>query len=147
MEIILKEDVKGLGYKDDIVDVRPGYAQNYLIPQGFALAASSSNRKVRDENIRQASHKAAKMKQDAEQLAENIGEMKLTLSTKAGESGKIFGAITPLQIADLLTEKGYNIERKKISLPNSVKELGEYDVVLDLHKEVKHTIKVDVVAE
>ena len=147
MEIILKEDVKGLGYKDDIVDVRPGYAQNYLIPQGFAIAASSSNRKVRDENIRQASHKATKMKQDAEQLAENIGDMKLTLSTKAGESGKIFGAITPLQIADLLTEKGYNIERKKISLPNSVKELGEYDVELDLHKEVKHTIKVEVIAE
>ncbi len=145
MEIILKDDVQGLGYKDDLVDVKPGYAMNYLIPQKFAVVASSSNKKMREENIRQASHKAAKLKQDADALAERIGETQLTIQAKAGESGKIFGAVTAIQISEALAQKGYEIDRKKISFKSEIKSLGEYTAVLDLHKEVKHEVTVQVV--
>ena len=102
MEVILKQDVAGLGYKNDIVKVRPGYGNNYLIPNGIALIATDSNKKLVQENIRQASHKAEKVKQDAESLAKKIGELTLEIGAKAGESGKIFGAVTALQIADAL---------------------------------------------
>jgi len=147
MEIILKEDIKGLGYKNDTVDVKPGYGRNYLIPQGFAIIASVSNRKMIAENIRQAAHKAEKLRQDAEDLAKSIGDVVLEIKTKAGESGKIFGAITALQISDALTAKGFDIDRKKISFETQVKNVGEYKVSLDLHKEVQHDVAINVVAE
>ncbi|MEO9967240.1 MAG: 50S ribosomal protein L9 [Reichenbachiella sp.] len=147
MEIILKEDIKGLGYKNDTVDVKPGYGRNYLIPQGFAIIASVSNRKMIAENIKQAAHKAEKFRQDAEDLAKSIGDVVLEIKTKAGESGKIFGAITSLQISDALTAKGFDIDRKKISFETQVKNLGEYKVSLDLHKEVQHEVSISVVAE
>ena len=147
MEVILKQDVAGLGYKNDIVKVRPGYGNNYLIPNGIALIATDSNKKLVQENIRQASHKAEKVKQDAESLAKKIGELTLEIGAKAGESGKIFGAVTALQIADALKSKGFEIDRKKVVLKESPKQLGTYNVTLDLHKEVKHDIKVSVVAE
>lgn len=143
----MKQDVTGLGYKNDIVKVRPGYGNNYLIPNGFALIATESNRKLVQENIRQAAHKAAKVKQDAEAVAGKIGDLTLEIGTKAGESGKIFGAVTALQIADALKSKGFEIDRKKVVLKESPKQLGTYNVTLDLHKEVKHEIKVKVVAE
>lgn len=147
MEVILKQDVQGLGYKNDIVKVKAGYGRNYLIPNGLALIANVSNKKLVEENIRQASHKAAKLKQDAENLAKKIGDLTLELGTKAGESGKIFGAITALQVADALKAKGFDIERKKVIFKEQPKELGTYTVTLDLHKEVKHEIKIKVVAE
>lgn len=147
MEIILKEDIKGLGYKNDTVDVKPGYGRNYLIPQGFAIIASVSNKKMIAENIRQAAHKAEKLRQDAEDLAKSIGEVVLEIKTKAGESGKIFGAITALQISDALAAKGFEIDRKKISFNTQVKNVGEYTVSLDLHKEVQHDVNINVVAE
>lgn len=147
MEIILREDVKGLGYKDDIVTVKPGYGRNYLIPQGIAIIASVSNRKMIEENVRQAAHKAEKIKGDAQDLAKKIGDLTLEIKTKAGETGKIFGAVTPLQVADALTEKGYEIDRKRINIPQNIKELGDYAVTLDLHKEVHHEISLKVVAE
>ena len=147
MEIILKEDVKGVGYKNDIVNVRPGYGRNYLIPQGFAIIANNSNKKLVEENVRQAAHKASKIKQDAEALAKSIGELTVTISTKAGESGKIFGAVTALQIADALKDKGFDVDRKRIVIKDAIKNLGEYPVVIDLHKEVKHSITVNVVGE
>lgn len=147
MEIILKEDVKGVGYKNDIVKVRPGYGRNYLIPQGLAIIANASNKKLIEENVRQASHKAAKIKQDAEALAKSIGELTVTIATKAGESGKIFGAVTALQISDALKDKGFEVDRKKIVIKDAIKNLGEYTVVLDLHKEVKHDITVNVIGE
>ena len=147
MEIILKEDVKGVGYKNDIVNVRPGYGRNYLIPQGFAIIANNSNKKLIEENVRQAAHKASKVKQDAEALAKSIGELTVTISTKAGESGKIFGAVTALQIADALKDKGFDVDRKRIVIKDAIKNLGEYPVVIDLHKEVKHNITVNVVGE
>lgn len=146
MEIILTTDIKGLGYKNDIVDVKPGYGRNYLIPQGFAITANASNKKMIAENIKQAAHKAEKVKKDAEAMAEKIGDLTLNLKTKAGESGKIFGSITTLQVAEGLKEKGFDIDRKKISVPK-VEMLGEYEAELDLHKEVKHNITLKVEAE
>jgi large subunit ribosomal protein L9 len=145
MDIILKEDIKGLGYKNDIVSVKPGYGRNYLIPQGLAIIASPSNRKMIEENIRQASHKAEKIKKDAEALSEKMGDMVLEIPAKAGESGKIFGAVTTLQVADSLKEKGFDIERRKISFNQDIKNLGEYTAELDLHKEVKKEITIRVV--
>lgn len=147
MEVILKQDVTGVGYKNDIVKVRAGYGNNYLIPNGYAIIANESNKRSVQENVRQASHKAAKVKQDAESLAARVGELTLEIGTKAGESGKIFGAITALQIADALKAKGFDIDRKKVQLKENPKQLGTYNVTLDLHKEVKHEIQVKVVAE
>jgi large subunit ribosomal protein L9 len=147
MEVILKTDVAGLGYKNDVVKVRPGYANNYLIPNGVALVATDSNKRLVAENIRQAAHKAAKLKQDAESLAQSIGELTLNIGTKAGETGRIFGAVTATQIADALKAKGFDVDRRKVVLKEAPKQLGNYSVGLDLHKEVKHEIKINVVAE
>lgn len=147
MEVILKQDVAGLGYKNDTVKVRAGYGNNYLIPNGYALIANEANRRLISENIRQAAHKAAKVKQDAEALAARIGELTIELGAKAGESGKIFGAVTALQIADVLKAKGFDIDRKKVVLKETPKQLGTYSATLDLHKEVKHEIQIKVVAE
>jgi large subunit ribosomal protein L9 len=147
MEVILKQDVSGLGYKNDIVKVKAGYGNNYLIPNGFALIANDSNKRLVKENVRQAAHKAAKVKQDAEAIAAKVGELTIEIKTKAGESGKIFGAVTALQISDALKAKGFDIDRKKVVLKESPKQLGTYNAVLDLHKEVKHEIKVKVVGE
>ncbi len=147
MEVILKQDVQGLGYKNDVVKVRPGYGRNYLIPNGIALLASPANKKMISENIRQAAHKAEKIRQDAQALAAKIGDLAVDVGTKAGESGKIFGAVTALQIADALKEKGFDIDRRRIVIRETPKQLGTYTIVLDLHKEVKHEIKVNVIAE
>ncbi len=145
MEVILKDDIKNLGYKDDLVTVKPGYGRNYLIPQGLAVLATKSNKKVLAENVKQAAHKAEKLKNDALALAEKIGDMVLTIEAKAGESGKIFGAVTPLQVSDALEAKGITVERRRINFPVDVKELGEYEVEIDFHKEVKHNVKIQVV--
>ncbi|HQQ83882.1 MAG TPA: 50S ribosomal protein L9 [Cyclobacteriaceae bacterium] len=147
MEIILKQDVTGLGYKNDIVKVKAGYGRNYLIPNGVALIANESNKRMVAENVRQMAHKAAKIKDEATALAAKIGDLTVELKTKAGESGKIFGAITVLQVSDALKAKGFDVDRKKISFKEQPKELGEYVAHLDLHKEVKHDIKVKVEAE
>jgi large subunit ribosomal protein L9 len=147
MEVILKQDVQGLGYKNDVVKVKPGYGRNYLIPNGVALIANESNKKLVAENTRQAAHKASKIKQDAEALSQRIGELTIEIKTKAGETGKIFGAVTALQIADVLKAKGFDIDRKKVILKETPKQLGTYPVTLDLHKEVKREITVNVVGE
>ena len=147
MEVILKQDISGLGYKNDIVKVRAGYGRNYLIPNGYALIANDSNRRLITENVRQMAHKASKLKQDAEALAAKVGDFVVDIKTKAGESGKIFGAVTALQIADVLKAKGFDIDRKKVILKDNPKQVGTYNAVLDLHKEVKHEIKVVVSAE
>ena len=147
MDVILTQDIKGLGYKNDIVNVKPGYGRNYLIPQGFAIIASDSNRRHAEEITRQASHKAEKLRKDAEEIANKIGDMTLEITTKAGESGKIFGAITPIQVADALKAKGFDIDRRKISFNQDIKQLGEYTATIDLHRDVQHEITVKVVAE
>jgi len=147
MEIILKEDITGLGYKNDVVKVKNGYGRNYLIPRGLALMATDSAKRVVAENIKQVAHKAEKLKTDAQNLADRIGETVLNLYTKAGESGKIFGAITTLQIADELKSKGFDVDRKKVSFKGEVKSVGQYVVLIDLHKEVKKEITFNVIAE
>ncbi|MCC9138303.1 50S ribosomal protein L9 [Pontibacter silvestris] len=147
MEVILKDDVKGLGYKNDTVTVKPGYGRNYLIPQGLAVIASVSNKKVVAENIRQAAHKAEKIKNDAQELANNIGGVVLDIPAKVGETGRIFGSVTTLQLSDALKAKGYDVDRKRISFDQDVKTAGEYTATLNLHKEVKHQVRFNVVAE
>jgi len=147
MEIILKEDIKGLGYKNDIVKVRDGYGRNFLIPKKMAILATESNKKVVAENIKQAAHKAEKIKTEAAELAAKLEGLELSISTKVGESGRIFGAITSLQVSDALKAKGFSVDRKKISFKEDIKEVGVYKAHLDLHKEVKQTITVNVVAE
>jgi len=147
MEIILKEDIKGLGYKNDVVKVKPGYGRNFLIPKGAAIMATESAKKVVAENVKQAAHKAEKMKNDALATAEKLAAIVVEVKAKVGDSGKIFGAVTTLQISDSLKEKGFAIDRKKLSFKGEVKEVGEYTALVDLHKEVKQEIKFKVVAE
>ena len=147
MELILKEDVKNLGFKKDVVKVKPSYGRNYLIPQGMAVLATVSNRKVMEENLRQAAHKAEKVRRDAQELAASIGDAVLDIKAKAGETGRIFGAVTALQISDSLKALGFDVDRKRISLPAEVKNLGEYEATLTLHKQVSHKVKFIVSAE
>ena len=147
MDIILKQDIQGLGYKNDIVKVKAGYGRNYLIPQGFAIVANKSNSKMIEENIRQASHKAEKIKNDATELGDAIGDIVLEVGAKVGDSGKIFGAITTLQISDALKEKGFEIDRKKISFKGDVKSVGDFIAIHDLHKEDNKEVGFKVVSE
>ncbi len=147
MEIILKEDIKGLGYKNDVVSVKPGYGRNYLIPKGLASMATESAKKVVAENVKQAAHKAEKIKNDAIAIAEKLASVEIEIKAKVGDTGKIFGAVTSLQVSDALKDKGFAIDRKKISFKGDVKEVGEYTASVDLHKEVKQDIKFKVVAE
>ena len=146
MDVILRQDIQGLGYKNDTGSVKPGYGRNYLIPQGFAILANESNQKMISENIKQAAHKAEKLKKDAEDLAKKMGNTILEIGTKAGDSGKIFGAVTTLQVSEVLKGKGIDVDRKKISLP-TIKEVGEYTALIDLHREVQHEIQIKVIAE
>lgn len=147
MEVILKDDVKGLGFKNDTITVKPGYGRNYLIPQGIAVMADKSNKKIVAENIRQASHKAEKVRLDAQAIADQIGDTPVELRAKVGESGKIFGAVTTTQLSDALRAKGIEVDRKKISFDQEVKTAGEYTASVALHKEVKHTVRFTVVGE
>lgn len=147
MEVILKQDVKHLGEKDDIVVVKPGYGRNYLIPQGFAIMATPSAKKVLAENIKQAQFKQEKIKKDATELATKLESVKLTIGAKAGESGKIFGKVNSLQIAEALKAQGYEVDRRRITFEEEPKALGEYIANLNLHKEVKVQIPFEVVAE
>lgn len=146
MEIILKDYVKGLGEKNDIVIVKNGYGRNYLIPQGLAVIATSSAKKMAAENVKQAAHKMAKVREDAQAMADRLEGLKLTVQTKAGSNGKIFGSVTTIQLAQALAERGFEIDKRKISAPD-IKNLGEYKASIDLHKEVKVEFDVDVVQE
>jgi len=147
MEIILKTDIKGLGYKNDLVDVKPGYGRNYLIPQGFAVLATGSNKKILAENIKQAAHKAEKIKTEAENLAAKLEGITLEIKAKIGDSGKIFGKVTTLQISDALAAQGIDIDRKKIAITVPVDGAGEFTADVDLHREVKTKVKFVVVGE
>ncbi|NIK72807.1 large subunit ribosomal protein L9 [Thermonema lapsum] len=147
MEIILKEDIAGLGYKNDVVKVKDGYARNYLIPKGYAVIANKSNLRQLQEQLKQAAHKAEKIKADAQAIADKIGNLVLEIKAKAGESGRLFGSVTTGHIAEALKEKGFDIDRKKILIVGEAKALGEYKAIIDLHREVKHEITFKVVAE
>ena len=147
MELILVEDVAGLGYKNDIVSVKKGYGRNYLIPQGKAVIASESARKVLAENLKQRAHKLAKIKADAEELAAKLAPVALTIATKVSATGTIFGAVGNIQIAEALAKLGFEIDRKTIVVKETVKEVGSYKATVKLHKEVSVEIPFEVVAE
>ena len=146
MEIILLTDIANLGHKDDIVDVKQGYGRNYLIPQGYAILATPSARKVVAENLRQRAHKEAKLKAEAEEIAAQLAEVKLTIGAKTSSTGKIFGSVNSIMISESLKEKGFDIDRKKIVLKD-VKEIGTYTALNKLHREVKVDVEFEVVSE
>ena len=144
MEVILIKDIENLGYANDIVNVKPGYANNYLIPQGYAKAATAAAKKILAENLKQRAHKDAKILADAQALAEKIANLPLVIAAKA-EEGRI-GAITAADLAEALAAKGIEIDRKTIAVEN-IKTLGEYEAVAKIHRDVKATIKFTVTAE
>lgn len=147
MKLILKEDVAGLGYKDDVVEVNNGYGRNYLIPTGRGVIATPSALKVLAENLRQRAHKLAQLKADAEALAEALKDVKLSIATKVSETGTIFGSVNAAQIAEALKEAGHEIDRKLIALKQPVKEVGNYTATVNIYKEVSVEIPFEVVAE
>ncbi len=148
MEIILLQDVDKLGHKDEIVNVKDGYARNYLIPQKLAVIATSSAKKVLAENKKQRAHKEAKIRQDAEKLANRMTNLKITIGAKASQTGKIFGSVTPLMIAEAIQKSGYEVDRKQIVVSDDhIKEIGNYSVKVKLHKEVMVDVDLEVVAE
>jgi len=146
MKVILKDYVKGFGEKNDIVEVKNGYGRNYLIPQGLATIATPSAIKMAEENIKQAAHKQVKIKADAEAQAAKLKDVKITITTKAGSNGKIFGSVTTLQIAKSLADRGFEVDKRKISA-SDIKNIGAYKATISLHKEVSVEIDVDVVQE
>lgn len=147
MKLILKEDVAGLGYKDDVVEVKSGYGRNYLIPTQKAVIASPSALKVLAENQRQRAHKLAKIKADAEATAAALKDVKLTIGAKTSSTGTIFGSVNAIQVAEALEKLGHNIDRKLIVIKEPVKEVGEYVAIIKLHKEVSAEVPFEVVAE
>ena len=148
MDIILKEDIDQLGSKNDIVSVKTGYARNFLIPQGKAIAATESARKIVAEVIRQQSHKAAKALEAAQGVVESLNKLNVKIGAKAGESGKIFGSVNNIQLAEAIQAAGYDIERKQIKLSDdTIKELGTYEATVKVHKDAVATVKFEVVAE
>lgn len=146
MQIILLTDIANLGHKDDVINVKPGYGRNYLIPQGYAILATVSAKKVVAENIKQRAHKEAKLKAEALEMAAKIEALKLTIGAKTSSTGKIFGSINSIMIAESLLAQGYDIDRKKIML-KEVKEVGTYTAVVKLHRDVKVNVEFDVVSE
>ena len=146
MEIILKEDVVNLGYKNDIVTVKSGYGRNYLIPTGKAVIASPAAKKMLAEELKQRAHKLEKIKKDAEAVPEQLKEVSLTIATKVSATGTIFGSVSNIQIAEELAKLGHNIDRK-IIVVKGVKEVGSYTAVVKLHKEVSVEIPFEVIAE
>lgn len=146
MKVILKENLKNLGHQGDIVTVKDGYANNFLFPKGYAIMATPSNIKMLEENNRQGALKREKLKLDAQATAEKLKDITITIGTKAGANDKIFGSVTPLQIAQALKVQGYDIDRRKIEVAD-IKVLGKYEATVNLHRDVVVNIGVEVVAE
>ena len=148
MEIILKKNVDKLGYANELVNVKPGYGRNFLIPQGYAVLATPSAKKAHAEIMRQKSHKEAKNLAEAQELATKIEGLTITIATKAGENGKIFGSVNTVQIAEALRAQGFDIDRKSIKIKEEqIKEIGTYEAEANLHKGVRPTFKFEVVGE
>ncbi len=148
MEIILKQDLPNIGHKDDIVTVKNGYGRNYLIPQGFASLATDSAKKVHAENMRQRSHKEEKIKNEAIALAEKLEGTTITIGAKTSSTGKIFGSVNTIQVAEKIEALGYEIDRRSISIKDAIKEIGTYTANIKLYKsEVSASINLEVVAE
>lgn len=147
MEVILKEDIINLGFKDDIVTVKDGYGRNYLIPQKKAIIASESAKKMLAEELRQRAHKLEAIKQEAQALGQKIDGMHLEIKAKTSKYGVIFGSVTNIQLAEALAEKGFEIDRKIIQIKKAVKEIGDYDAQVRLHREVIVPITFTVISE
>ncbi|MBK7129365.1 MAG: 50S ribosomal protein L9 [Crocinitomicaceae bacterium] len=148
MELILKKNVDKLGFKDEVVKVRPGYGRNFLIPQGYAVLATESAKKAHAEVMKQRSHKDAKIKEEASGLAAKLAEMTVKVAAKAGDSGKIFGSVTTVQLSEALKAAGVDVERKSLKIVNEpIREVGTFEAVAILHKDVKQNFKFEVVAD
>lgn len=148
MEIILTQDVERLGSKDDIVDVKDGFARNFLIPQKKAVAATSSAKKVLAENIKQRAHKETRLREEAQKIAEKLANKKVKIGAKVSSAGKIFGSVNTIQVAEAINKKGFEIDRKQITLPaDSIKEVGSYTAKIKLFKDVVVELEFDVVGE
>jgi large subunit ribosomal protein L9 len=148
MNVILKQDMPKLGHKDDIVAVKNGYARNYLIPKGFAINATAQNKKVHEEILRQRAHKEEQLKEAALELAGKLKKVSLSIGAKTSTKGKIFGSVNTIQIAEALIEKGFEVERKNISIKEDlIKEIGSYSATVKLHREVLVDIPFEIVSE
>ncbi|MFP4449118.1 MAG: 50S ribosomal protein L9 [Bacteroidota bacterium] len=148
MEIILKQDIANLGVKNDIVTVKDGYARNYLIPQGYAIAATESARKMYEEIARQRAHKEEKIKQEAEEKAKELEDLNIVIGAKTSSKGKIFGSVNTIQIAEELKKHGIDIDRKSIIIKEEpVKEVGKYTATVYLHRDVSKDIEFEVKGE
>jgi large subunit ribosomal protein L9 len=148
MEVILKKNVDKLGYANEIVKVKPGYGRNFLIPQGYAILATASAKKAHEEVMRQKAHKETKLAAEAKELASKLAESKVSIVTKAGENGKIFGSVNTVQLSEALKNAGFEIDRRSISIKNEpIKEVGTYEAEANLFKGVKQLFSFEVVAE
>ena len=148
MEIILKQDVENLGHRDDIVNVKPGYGRNYLIPQGYAILATETAKKIHAENMKQRAHKEAKLREEAEALAAKMEGLELTIATKTSSTGKIFGSINTIMLAEALAAKGFEIDRKNILMKDkAIKEVGKYNASVRLYKNIKANFSFNVITE
>jgi len=148
MEIILKEDINNLGYKNDVVNVKNGYANNFLFPKGVAIRATKSAKKVLEENLKQRAHKEEKLRVDAQAIADSLQNKEVKVGAKTSSKGKIFGSVTNIQLADAINKKGFDIDRKKISIvQKEVKEIGKYQALIKLHRDVKVELEFEVVSE
>lgn len=148
MEVILKKNVDKLGYANEIVNVKPGYGRNFLIPQGYAVLATASAKKAHAEIMKQKAHKETKMLAEAQELATKLEAVTLTISTKAGENGKIFGSVNTVQLAEALKAAGFDIDRKSLKIKDEpIKEVGTFEAEANLHKGVKPVFKFEVVGE
>ncbi|MCY4418745.1 MAG: 50S ribosomal protein L9 [Cytophagales bacterium] len=147
MELILREDVEGLGRKGDLVQVKPGYGRNFLIPQQKAVCAHKGNKRSYEELLRQAARREDFLREQAKSLAEKLSSLSLSIRVRASEEGKLFGAITPLQVSDALKEQGFEIDKKQISIPKLLKEVGEHKILLNLHKDLSVEVALSVQSE
>lgn len=148
MEVILKKNVDKLGYTNEIVTVKPGYGRNFLIPQGYAILATASAKKAHEEVMRQKAHKETKMLAEAQELATKLEALIVTIATKAGENGKIFGSVNTVQLAEALKVAGFDIDRKSLKIKDEpIKEVGTFEAEANLHKGVRPVFKFEVIGE
>ncbi|MCB0480551.1 MAG: 50S ribosomal protein L9 [Flavobacteriales bacterium] len=148
MDIILKKNIDSLGEIDDLVAVKDGYGRNFLIPQGVAVLATASAKKVREENLRQRAHKIEKVRKEAEAASDKLAKTTIKVGAKVGENGKIFGSVTSLQLADAMKELGFDVDRKKINIIDEpIKQVGAYEAKVRFHKDIETTVKFEVVEE
>ena len=146
MEIILKQDIKNLGFTDDVVKVKNGYGLNFLIPNGMAVIANTVNRKIHTEVVKQRSHKLGKLKGDAEKLASSLEGVTLNITAKVGEKGRLFGSVTSQNLVDMLKKMGYTIDKKQITMPEEhIKKTGTYTAIVNVHRDIKANLNFEVV--